>query len=199
MGTVHKWLGENDLHGQISLMSFGWLKGAVPSRNGLRFPNGAQWFISFFDKNATIQLIQGLFSKPEVFYGMFVQQTQLIPDPEFKHAYRFLCASPILLRQNRNDTERDHIIWSDSTANELLTRTLSTRLYKANRDDLLADLELSFDRQYPKAQTKLVHFKESKLKTSWCPIIAKGSPEALAFIWNVGLGELTGSGFGAVY
>jgi CRISPR/Cas system endoribonuclease Cas6 (RAMP superfamily) len=33
---------------------------------------------------------------------------------------------------------------------------------------------------------------------NWCPIIIKGKPETKLFAWNVGLGNSTGIGFGAI-
>ena len=35
-------------------------------------------------------------------------------------------------------------------------------------------------------------------KASWCPVIVEGKPETKAFAWNVGLGNSTGIGLGAI-
>ena len=51
VGTIHKWLGNNTIHGAISLYSFSWLKGGRKEGDALRFANGASMFISFFDDN----------------------------------------------------------------------------------------------------------------------------------------------------
>jgi len=59
-------------------------------------------------------------------------------------------------------------------------------------------LELRFDKDYPRASTKLVDYDGIKNRASWCPVIMKGKPETKLFAWNVGLGNSTGIGFGAV-
>ena len=37
VGTFHKWMGLNDIHNEISLYSFGWLKGGEINKNGFDF------------------------------------------------------------------------------------------------------------------------------------------------------------------
>jgi len=197
-GVVHKWLGENDLHGQISLLSFGWLKGAVPSKNGLRFPNGADWFISFHSADAAQKLVFGLFNKPEVCYGMRVEEATLLPNPRFDTKFRFKVSSPVLIRKNIDEKIREHILWNHPEAADLLTRTLKTRIAAAGLQDQAQVEEVCFDTSFPKPQTKLIHYKESDLRTSICPVWIEGNETALQFAWNVGVGELTGSGFGAL-
>jgi CRISPR/Cas system endoribonuclease Cas6 (RAMP superfamily) len=51
VGVLHKWLGNNELHGNLSLYSFSWLSNQKSSKAGLNFPNGAKFFISFYDDN----------------------------------------------------------------------------------------------------------------------------------------------------
>ncbi len=38
VGAFHKWLGENELHDDISLYSLSWLSKGVPKKGGLDFP-----------------------------------------------------------------------------------------------------------------------------------------------------------------
>ncbi|MGN9307593.1 CRISPR-associated endoribonuclease Cas6 [Enterococcus faecium] len=57
---------------------------------------------------------------------------------------------------------------------------------------------MSFDRTYYAAKTKLVYYKNIGNKTSICPVIIEGTPEQIAFAWNVGVGNSTGIGFGAL-
>ncbi|MFH5831296.1 hypothetical protein ACG2F4_00315 [Halalkalibaculum sp. DA3122] len=100
-GVLHKWLGQNDLHDKISLYSFSWLRGKVDSTsNGLNFPQGARWFISFWEKEYAEKLKDGILSAPEVIYGMKVKSVKEQSIPEFGDEYRFKVASPVLVRKN---------------------------------------------------------------------------------------------------
>jgi CRISPR-associated endoribonuclease Cas6 len=60
------------------------------------------------------------------------------------------------------------------------------------------NLEIRFEKNYSKAKTKLIAYNGIKNKTNWCPVIIKGKPETKFFAWNVGLGNSTGIGFGAI-
>jgi CRISPR-associated endoribonuclease Cas6 len=59
-------------------------------------------------------------------------------------------------------------------------------------------LEISFDKAYHKAGSKMVNYNGTMNKCSWCPVIIKGKPETKLFAWNVGLGNSTGIGLGAI-
>ena len=60
------------------------------------------------------------------------------------------------------------------------------------------DFEIYFDASHTKAGTKLVNYKGIMNRASWCSVIIKGSPETKLFAWNVGIGNSTGIGFGAI-
>ena len=47
VGTLHKWLGPNDIHGKLAMHSFSWLMGGSTTTNGIVFDNGARFFPDF--------------------------------------------------------------------------------------------------------------------------------------------------------
>ena len=109
-GALHKWLGQNDLHDKISLYSFSWLRGnAERVEGGLNFPNGAKWFISFWEEEYAQQLVKGILNEPSVFKGMNVTEVQIQENPEFGTSNYFKVASPVLLRMNLDDGSRKHL------------------------------------------------------------------------------------------
>tara|TARA_R110002124_G_scaffold172942_2_gene340496 strand:+ start:519 stop:1178 length:660 start_codon:yes stop_codon:yes gene_type:complete len=195
-GALHKWLGQNDLHDKISLYSFSWLRGnAERVEGGLNFPNGAKWFISFWEEEYAQQLVKGILNEPSVFKGMNVTEVQIQENPEFGTSNYFKVASPVLLRMNLDDGSRKHLITTDEKASELLNERMKSKMLQAN---LNSRVEIRFDEKYLNPKTKLVDIKGTKLKTNICPVLIEGDEEALKFAWNVGVGELTGSGLGAL-
>ena len=51
IGTIHKWLGNNEIHDKISLYSFSWLLGGKMIKNqGFTFSEGANFFVSFYEE-----------------------------------------------------------------------------------------------------------------------------------------------------
>lgn len=195
-GTLHKWLGPNEAHDGLSLYSFGWLSGAQAQNGHVHFPKGAAWGVSFFDDALGKQLLSGLIDAPQVAFGMEVAEAQIAEEPEFEGPQRFLTASPVLARRNRDDGGRDHLRWDDPAAAEALTRTLHTKLRAASLPTEGASA--SFDLSFPGAKTKLCQFKGNAFRANACPILATGTPEQLRLLWLSGAGEMTGSGFGAL-
>ncbi len=198
-GTVHKWLGENTVHDGLSLYSFGWLRGGEVRKGNLLFPQGASWNISFFDDELAKQLLKGVLNEPSVAYGMQVQEIREIPPLPFNKQHIFQTdGSAVLARQKRVDDTREYLLWDSLAANEVLTNLLRRKLTQAGFTGEHLNARVAFDRAYPNPRTRKVTIKEVDHKGSECPVIVEGTPEAIHFAWLVGIGDLTGSGFGAL-
>lgn len=198
-GVLHKWLGpNNEEHGGLSLYSFSWLQGAQFSPLGLRFPKGADWHLSALDGDFLARSIHGILSKPELRWGMRVEQCQLATPPVFTDGEeaRFLCASPIFIKRSIDRTSDKHYLYTDPESDALLTQTLQHKLRAAGMDD--SGVEVRFDRSYPKARTQKVMYGPIGNMANYCPVLIKGAAEQLAFAWTVGMGSSTGIGFGAL-
>ncbi|MES2732732.1 MAG: CRISPR-associated endoribonuclease Cas6 [Bacteroidota bacterium] len=199
-GALHKWLGPNNtLHDATSLYSFGWLQGGKERNKGLHFPQGATWNLSFHDSDKARQLVRGLLDQPEVAYGMRVVEVREQPTPVFGElSSLYTDGSAILIRRKRADGSKEYLLWENPESDEVVTQSLKRKLAGAGYqgDDL--NVRVSFDRSYPKARTRKITIKNIAHKGSECPVILEGTPEALHFAWTVGLGDLTGSGFGAL-
>lgn len=197
-GALHKWLGWNDAHDGLSLYSFGWLKGGRGANGHLTFPEGAIWRVSFYEPEQAKRLLDGLMRDPTVTCGMRVFEVKEQATPSFSGCYRFEVDAPVVARQTREDGGREYLLWDDEAADAVLTRVLRRKLEAAGFADDHLDAEVQFDRTYQSAYTKLAAVKGIKHKGSVCPVVVEGTPEAVRFAWQVGGGELTGSGFGAL-
>ena len=195
VGTIHKWLGWNELHGSVALFSFSRLEGAKLNNDGLRFEKGTAFYISAFDVGMIKLLIKGIQDDPSMFNGLIVDEIILQNDPDLSQKEYFLIGSPIFIKRNE-EGRVVHYFYNDPGANELLKETLLTKMKKVGLED--DRLEISFDLKYPKAGTKLIDYSVIKNRANWCPVIIKGKPETKLFAWNVGLGNSTGIGFGAI-
>jgi CRISPR-associated endoribonuclease Cas6 len=194
-GVVHKWLGWNQEHGDLSLYSFSRLDGGRKAKDGLLFEDESSFFFSAWDETLAKKLIGGIQKDPEMFSGMLAFEIIMQPTPDLSDKELFHPASPIFIkRQTENNTE--HIIFNDPRANECLKETLESKMQKAGLKD--ETLDVRFDLSYHRAGTKLVTYKNIKNRANWCPVIIHGKPETKAFAWEVGLGNSTGVGFGGV-
>jgi CRISPR-associated endoribonuclease Cas6 len=206
-GALHKWLGPNDKHDELSLYSFGWLKGSqMVTYRGERmliFPEGAEWFISALDSEFLKNSITGIFNDPDIRWGMRVEEVRMRVAPEFKDATeeRFLLSSPVFLKRQRPDGTEKHFIYTDPESDQVLTENFCFKLGKAGLSD--AGAAIRFDRSYPRATTKLTRYPKPdkpgyEYRSSFCPVLITGTPEQKAFAWKVGVGQGTGVGFGSI-
>ena len=194
-GTIHKWLGWNNEHGELSLYSYSWLEGGRKAGSGLRFDNGASFFFSSHHPELIRRLVTGIQANPVLFRGLEIAEIIAQEDPDLSHRDRFFTASPVFIKR-RVDDQIGHILYDNPRANTYLKETVTTKLKKAGIDD--ESFDIRFDTEYPKARTKLITYKGIGNKASWCPVYIQGRPGTKVFIWNVGLGNSTGIGFGAI-
>jgi len=194
-GVFHKWMGWNNLHDSISLYSLSWLAGGRACREGLNFPDGARWFVSAWDESIIKQLVAGALKDPEVCCNMGVLEIQMQETPQFGGVECFTAASPVFIRKYDDNHKAQHLTFKDNDADVYLTETLKKKLHTAGINE---DASVKFDKNYTNAKTKLVRINGIENRTSICPVIVEGSPLAVQFAWNVGIGHSTGSGFGAI-
>jgi CRISPR-associated endoribonuclease Cas6 len=199
-GAIHKWLGpNNDLHDGLSLYSFGWLRGGELRKNGLAFSKGASWNLSFFNDINARHLLKGLLDEPSVAFGMTVQEVREIAPPDFQARHYFQTdGSAVIIRQKRTDGTREYMLWDNPATDEVLTQSFRRKLSAAGFSGSDLDVRVAFDRNYQKARTRKITIKGTHHRGSECPIILESTPDMHYFAWTVGLGELTGSGFGAL-
>lgn len=203
-GTFHKWLGKNEIHDSLSLYSLSWLHGGVTRRDGKRieggldFPNGARWFISAHDETLLQKIADSALRDGAVCCGMEVTEMRTQSTPDFGPRFCFKAGSPILARSKEIEGRTTHYTCKDKEADEVLTQILRYKLVTAGFGPRHQNVTVKFDRTYRNAKIKLVTIKGIGNRASVCPVIVEGSPEAVRFAWNVGVGHSTGNGFGSL-
>jgi CRISPR-associated endoribonuclease Cas6 len=194
-GTIHKWMGRNDEHGKLSFYSFSRLEGAKANKNSLNFENETSFFISASNSELIKKIVSGIQADPTMFSGLKVSEIILQEDPDLSERELFFVASPIFIKR-RVDTKIDHILFNDLRANACLKETLSKKMVEVGIVD--DTFNIAFDKKHSRAASKKVDYNGIANRASWCNVIIKGKPETKAFIWNVGIGNSTGIGFGAI-
>ncbi len=189
---------KNDLHDNLSLYSVSNLEGSkLNAKKSLDFPEGASFFLSFHDENLGKTFTQNVIAKPDFIAGMVITDIQIQETPQFPDSMRFSVASPVLVKKFDGKAIR-HLTFNDPEANDVMTKTLQTKLRAASLDAHAESVRVRFDTSYGGAKTKLVDIHGIKNRANVCPVIVEGTPEAVAFAWDVGVGHSTGAGFGAL-
>lgn len=198
--TFHLWTGHNDaLHDGLSRYSYSWLHGGRAGRGGIRFAEGAQWFISSPDREVIHTIISGVLRAPEIGLGLRVQDARMQEAPEFAAGEQpFRVASPVFIKHEvEHGKPADHLLPGHALADELLTATLRHKLRQAGLNDVGAAVR--FDPAHlATAKSKLFRYKQVQCRGSICPVLVSGSIEQIQFAWEVGVGHSTGIGCGAL-
>lgn len=198
--AFHLWTGHNDtLHSGLSLYSYSWLRGGRAGRGGIRFTEGANWFISAPDREVIHTLISGVLRAPEIGLGLRVQDVRMEEAPGFAAGEQpFRVASPVFIKHEAEKGKpADHLLPGHELADELLTATLRHKLRQAGLDNTGATVR--FDPAFiATAKSKLFQYKQVHCRSSICPVLVSGSAEQIQFAWEVGVGHSTGIGCGAL-
>jgi CRISPR-associated endoribonuclease Cas6 len=197
-GALHKWLGKNALHDGVSLYSFGRLNGSEKIGNNLYFGQGATLTVSFHDDTNAWALAKGIIQDDSLAFGMRVEKALEVPTPRFGSRVRFGIDGEVIVRKKRPDGSRQYLLWTDEDADEQMTQLMRRKLRLAGFSEAHQHITIRFDRTYPTPRSKLMTVKGIKHRGSVCPVVIEGTPEAIEFAWLVGVGELTGSGFGSL-
>jgi len=195
-GALHKWIGaNNDEHNSLSLYSFSWLQNVDTSKDGIKTKNGSYFFISAIDETLLKKIIKGIMEDATVCFGTNVAEIQIADNLEFSDKETFFTASPVFIKRRFENNEK-HITFNDPNASSYLTETLQKKLIIAGLPE--EGVKVSFDKDYHNARTKVISYKTIGNKVNICPVTIEGSQEQIAFAWNVGVGNSTGIGFGAL-
>ena len=195
VSVFHHWLGPNDIHDELSLYSLSWFSHGNRVKDGLNFHRGARFFISAPDMDLIKRMIDGIQKDPEIAWGMRVAEMILEPPPDFGGRKIFFVQSPVLVKRTV-DHEIEYYYPKDPESDTYMTETLRHKLQKAGKGNL--EVAVKFDRGYRSQHIKLVRYKGIDKKGTLCPVIVEGDPEAVKFAWEVGVGNGTGIGFGAL-
>lgn len=196
-GAIHKWIGpKNNSHGSLSLYSFSWLQNiSVIERKGIKISEDSFFFISAHNEDLIKKIIKGIREQPSICFGMGITEIHLVDTPSFSGVHTFMTASPIFIKR-RFDNNEKHITFDQPSSDLYLTETLKKKLQSVEMSD--EGIGVSFDRSFPNPRTKIVKYKDISNRVNICPVIIRGTQEQLAFAWNVGVGNSTGIGFGAL-
>ncbi|MCW3464397.1 CRISPR-associated endoribonuclease Cas6 [Chitinophaga nivalis] len=195
-GAIHKWLGNNDEHGKLSLYSFSWIKNLQQTTTGFNLTATSSFFFSAHEETLVRQLLKGVAADPAVCFGSQVTAVDIVSGRQFSSQEKLWVASPVFIKRKAINEKVKHFTYEHPESSQYLTETLQKKLQVAGLDH--TGVAVRFDDHFSGSKTKISTYRDIHNKVSICPVIINGSPEQIAFAWNVGLGNSTGIGYGAL-
>jgi len=196
-GYIHKCLGENNpYHDKPSDYCITNLRGGKlnSDKQTLNFVNGAEIIITSTNEEFMNNIIKGIMMNKSIGFGMnlngidFVEKEQLFDDYNI-----FRTLTPVLLKENGN-----FITVNDDVFKETLKKRMINKLSKIDPSLDLNGFDIIINK-HKSNKTKLIKVKSVFNKVSQFDIIVKSNKKVAEIIYNYGIGQSTGSGFGSVY
>jgi len=177
------------------------------------------WYIGMHIEDILKHFIIGIFEKQEFFIGspenkFYVNQVEVIPDPEWKREMKFKALSPITVSVpcgaygNSLSFQARYLKADDPELSSVLRKNILRRyefLYGSIPED--NEFNVTLDEDYIKKRggangvSKLITIKEglrdeTKVRGFICPLTIQGNPELIKLAYDSGLGEKGSMGFG---
>lgn len=192
---IHRCIGENNkYHDKFSDYSISSLQGGKlnDDKKTLYFKNNPYIVISSENINFLSEIMMGIQFKNEKLFDMKV--SNIIPCGEYNvnpFFDKIITISPILLKNKNN---RKLTIKDDEWLDKLIENCKSKLKYLGIIDDTF---NIEF-RNKEKAKTKSIYVGETFNPSSLVSLKVYGKKKTRIALYNLGLGNSTGSGFGSI-
>ena len=198
---VHKCLGRNNkFHDTKNYYSISNLRGGkLNSENGiLNFENGAYFIVSSLNQEFLNRFLIGVMNNQELFSGMKFCGVDYIEEKFIDGWNHFATLSPFLVKKYNDKKTYSFLTLTDENFREELKTYLINKISKIN-----PKLDITgFDIIIPDNSThkvKKVMVKNVINKANQCHVSIYCNKQVAELLYNFGLGQSTGSGFGTIY
>lgn len=195
-GFFYKLLGENNkFHDNQSDYNVSSLRGGKFIGNKeISFNNGGYIMVSAYDQEVLNLLLIGMMNHQTFYKNIKINGFEYLPNEKYYNGWNhFKTLSPILLKKKGKfkTLNDDDFIYE-------LTQQTKRKLKNINAKLNLSELEISI-KSHPAHKVKKILVKNVINKASQCQLSIKCSKEIANILYNVGVGNSTGSGFGMIY
>lgn len=222
---IHRCLGrDNKYHDKPSEYNISHLYGGeinYDEVNTLNFKNGGYFIISSMDKEFMGKVLMGLLDNPEISYGMRFLNIEHMNEKFMDGWNHFATLSPFIIKGNygKNDYsfmtlngeyKRTNGKWSIEENNSynfenLIKEYLINKLNKIDPSLDLTDFNVKIDEfdkngiKHNKHKVKTVYVNNILNFGNQCQLSIFCNKKVANLIYNIGIGQSTGAGFGTIY
>jgi CRISPR-associated endoribonuclease Cas6 len=178
-------------HDGQSTHSIGWIRGGQvdATRQGLVISDTPTWTLGVGRTSSLESFLESVEEDPELLDGVEIGHPRPVSLPE-QSSVLYFAESPVLARRGR-----EHLRYDEAKADATITRSLETKLQKLLGEEVPVEAEF-----VPQGtpQTKVMSTGKARHMGNLCRIRVETTPEAQKLVSSVGIGALTGMGFGSV-
>jgi len=198
---VHKCLGRNNIyHDSKSDYSISTLKGFVTSSNkdNVNYGYGAYFIVSSLNMDFISKLVLGLLSNKEFGFGMKFDGIDHIDEQLYDGWNHFNTLSPFIIKQYEDKKDYSFLQLGDKGFKNKVKSYLKNKLSKVDYTLDLSDFDVQIP-EHPSHRVCRVQVKNVANFANKCQISIHTNKRVATLLYNIGLGQSTGSGFGTIY
>jgi len=200
-GYIHKCLGDNNqYHDNVSDYCISSLMGGKlnEDRKTLSFDNGGYITVSSLNNEFINTLLMGILTKPDLMCGMKFAGVDPIDERFIDGWNHFATLSPLIIKEYETKEKYRFVTMNEPNFNDKIKNYLIKKISKINPKLDLSDFDVVIPNN-PSHKVKRIMVKNVVNYANQCHISIKCKKEVANLLFNIGLGQSTGSGFGTIY
>jgi len=195
---IHTCLGRNNkYHDSMSNYCISNLQGGKYSNGVLNFENGGYIIVSSIDAEFINTLIIGVLNNPNFIGGMRFSGIDHIEERFHNGWNYFATLSPFIIKE-RTKNGYEFLTLNDNEFEVKLKQYLINKLTKFDETLDLSDFDIKVP-NHPSHKVKKIMVKNVINHANQCHVSVHTNYEVAKLLYEIGLGQSTGSGFGVIY
>jgi CRISPR-associated endoribonuclease Cas6 len=195
---IHKILGKNnEYHNKKSNYSISHLCGGKMNsdKQTLSFINGTYIIITSLDMNFINKILTGLVNSVDEFF--MYNGVEIIEEKFYNGWNHFFTLSPILIKEYKNKNEYIFLTSNNCELSAVIESHTKRKFQRINENIDFDGFEVVIDNDKNKVKKILV--KNVINHATMCKISIKCNKHLAELIYNYGIGQSCGGGFGTIY
>ncbi|MFW6272241.1 MAG: CRISPR-associated endoribonuclease Cas6 [bacterium] len=192
----------NDYHDSASNYNVSRLEGGNIIENGryINYPNGGYLIISSPDQDILNKILVGVMTHKTIGYGMNFKSVDYIQEHFYNgwNYFKTLTSGFLLKKTDENKKNVGFHTLNDDDIADVLKRHIMNKFKKINPKLDFSDFELFID-NHRSHKVKNIYSKNVKNCVNICQIRIKTNRKVAETIYEYGIGQSTGSGFGVIH
>jgi CRISPR-associated endoribonuclease Cas6 len=197
---IHRALGKNNMyHNTKNDYSVSQLMGGniIKGTNTISFENGGFIIISSLDEGFFNSILISIYTTP--FYGDISVVGMEFIDEQFYNGWNhFATLSPFIIKRYNSKKEYKFLVLDDPNFEDEVKNYLINKLTKINPSLDLSDFEVKISNNQNNKVKKIL-VKNVINFANKCQLSINCNKKVAELLYNIGIGQSTGSGFGTIY